>query len=218
LTATYVVIGSGGHAQVLIAALKAAGTVPVACLDDDPTRWNAQVLGVPVIGDDKTLPSLGDPDRLALVNGVGSAARPGARRAVWEKFSQLGYRFASVRDPRAIISEGVLIDVGAQVLAAAVVQPGTSIGSNAIINTGACVDHDCVIGPHAHVAPGAVLCGNVQIGENSHVGAGAIVRQGIRIGLSAVIAMGAVVISDVRDHSVVGGVPARSLRVTGARE
>ena len=212
----YVVIGSGGHARVLIAALKAGGIVPVACLDSDPSRWNGQVLGVTVTGDDSTLPALGKPDHVLLVNGVGSAAQPEMRRAVWEKFLALGYRFASVTDPRAIVSEGVSIDPGAQILAAAVVQPGTRIGSNAIINTGACVDHDCSIGSHAHIAPGAVLCGNVDVGESAHIGAGAIIRQGARIGHGAVVGMGAVVISDIEDHAVVGGIPARALHATGA--
>ena len=212
MSSNYVVIGSGGHARVLIAALKAAGTVPIACLDIDPARWKIQVLGITVAGGEETLASLGAPDRLFLVNGVGSAAKPAARRAVWDKFSQLGYRFASVRDPRAIISEDVFIDDGAQVLAGSVIQPGTRIGSDAIINTGACVDHDCLIGPHAHIAPGAVLCGDVQIGDSSHVGAGAIVRQGVRVGSGAIIAMGAAVIRDVADHSIVGGIPARVLR------
>jgi sugar O-acyltransferase (sialic acid O-acetyltransferase NeuD family) len=203
---------------VLIAALKAAGTVPLACLDIDPARWKIQVLGITVAGGEETLPSLGAPDRLFLVNGVGSVAKPGARRAVWDKFSQLGYRFVSVRDPRAIISEGVVIDDGAQVLAGSVIQPGTRIGSDAIINTGACVDHDCLIGAHAHIAPGAVLCGDVQIGDSSHVGAGAIVRQGVRVGSSAIIAMGAAVVRDVGDHTVVGGVPARVLRERGVEK
>jgi len=212
LSSNYVVIGSGGHARVLIAALKAAGTVPIACLDIDPARWQIQVLGITVAGGEETLASLGAPDRLFLVNGVGSAAKPAARRAVWDKFSQLGYRFASVRDPRAVISEDVVIDDGAQVLAGSVIQPGTRIGSDAIINTGACVDHDCLIGPHAHIAPGAVLCGDVQIGDSSHVGAGAIVRQGVRVGSGAIIAMGSAVIRDVSDHSIVGGIPARVLR------
>jgi sugar O-acyltransferase (sialic acid O-acetyltransferase NeuD family) len=214
----YVIIGSGGHARVLIAALKAAGIVPITCLDNDPARWKGQVLGIAVAGGDEALPSLGAPDRLFLVNGVGSAAQPAARRAVWDRFSRLGYRFASVRDPRAIISEGVVIDDGAQVLAGAVIQPGTRIGSDAIINTGACVDHDCLIGAHAHIAPGAVLCGDVEIGDSSHVGAGAIVRQGVCVGSGAVIAMGAVVIRDVRDHAIVGGIPARDLREPGVRE
>ena len=218
MSSKYVVIGSGGHARVLIAAMKAAGTAPVACLDNDPARWKVEVLGVTVAGGDELLPSLGTPDRLLLVNGVGSAARIAVRRAVWDRFSSLGYRFASVLDLRAMISEGVLIDAGAQVLAGAIVQPGTRIGSDAIVNTGACVDHDCLIGSHVHIAPGAVLCGDVQIGDSSHVGAGAVVRQGVRIGSSAVIAMGAVVIKDVDDHSTVAGIPARPFRETGVTE
>ena len=48
-----VVLGGGGHAAVVIDALRAAGAVePVAILDPDESVWSMRVLGVPVIGGD----------------------------------------------------------------------------------------------------------------------------------------------------------------------
>jgi len=48
------------------------------------------------------------------------------------------------------------------------------------------------------------------------IGAGAIVTQGVTIGRGAVVAAGAVATADVAPHTIVGGVPARLLRATGA--
>ena len=44
------VIGSGGHAKVVIATLARWDRSMSPALDDDPGRWSAQVLGVPVRG------------------------------------------------------------------------------------------------------------------------------------------------------------------------
>lgn len=50
------------------------------------------------------------------------------------------------------------------------------------------------------------------IEDDVWLGAGAIVTDGVRIGQGAVIAAGAVVTSDVPPHTVVGGVPARTIK------
>jgi len=205
-----VVVGAGGHAGVLIAALKRAGTPPFGCVDPDPSKWGQSLLGVPVLGGDEQLDELRRREELQLVNAVGYTRDPAARRGIWERFRG-AYRFAVVRDPTGLVDDSAVLCEGAQVLAGAIVQTGARIGENAIINTGAQVDHDCRIGAHAHVAPGAVLSGDVKVGDSTLIGAGAVIRQGVCIGRGAVIGMGAVVIRDVADGMRVAGVPARSM-------
>lgn len=51
------------------------------------------------------------------------------------------------------------------------------------------------------------------VGADVWMGTGAIVRSGVRIGNGAVIAAGAVVTKKVHDYEIVGGVPARRLRM-----
>ena len=47
-----VVLGSGGHAKVVIEAIRQAGFFEiVACLDDAPERLQIDVAGIPVQGD-----------------------------------------------------------------------------------------------------------------------------------------------------------------------
>lgn len=52
----------------------------------------------------------------------------------------------------------------------------------------------------------------VIIGDDVWIGANAVILPGVKIGCHAVVAAGAVVTSDVPDHVVVGGVPAKIIK------
>jgi acetyltransferase-like isoleucine patch superfamily enzyme len=56
----------------------------------------------------------------------------------------------------------------------------------------------------------------IVVEDDVWLGSAAVVTDGVRIGQGAVVAAGAVVTRDVPPHTVVGGVPARVLRATGA--
>lgn len=167
--------------------------------------------GLPHIASDDDVLAM-NPGDVLLINGIGSVARPHARRAAYEKFRSEGFHFASVVHPSAVIAACVEIESGAQIMAGAVVQTGARIGANALLNTGALIDHDCRIGEHVHIAPGACLSGNVSVGNSSHIGIGASVIHGKAIGAGVIVAAGAVVISDIPDGVIVAGVPARSIQ------
>lgn len=206
-----IVLGAGGHARVLIAALRRLNAVILGATDADPALKGQTVLDVPVLGDDTVLAAHAA-DAIRLVNGLGSTDSTAARRALYETFAKRGYRFASVVDPLALIAGPAEIGEGAQILAGAVLQPGTRIGANAIVNTRASVDHDCVVGAHAHIAPGATVSGGARIGEGAHIGTGASLIHNVRVGAGGIVGAGAAVIADVPDGATVVGVPARILK------
>ena len=60
----------------------------------------------------------------------------------------------------------------------------------------------------------AHTCGQTQvvIGEGASIKAHAVITMGVTIGKEAVIAAGAVVTQDVREQTLVGGIPARLIR------
>ena len=203
-----IILGGGGHAKVVIEALLQGGRTVLGRTDGDPAA--ADCLGVPVLGDDRTVLEH-DLEDVRLVNGIGATGDGTARRDLFAAFRSQGYRFAEVLHPAATVARDVVLEEGAQIMAGAVLQPGCRIGANAIVNTGARVDHDCVIGAHAHIAPGAVLCGGVRVGAGSHIGAGATVIQYLEIGPGCLVAAGAVVVASVPAGTKVAGVPARTM-------
>lgn len=196
------VLSGGGHARVIIEALRGNGRQIIGVTDANAAPLGQTFAGVPVLGGDEVVLSYGA-NAIELANGLGN--RPcrtdsglSARARLFDRLKALGYQFATVASPHAFIAEQTALDEGCQVMAGAVIQPGCSIGSNSIVNTSASVDHDSRIGRHSHVAPGAVLCGSVCVGDYVHVGAGAIVLSGVSIANHAVVPAGSTVRRDVK--------------------
>jgi sugar O-acyltransferase (sialic acid O-acetyltransferase NeuD family) len=203
-----IVVGCGGHAVVLIEALRARGARILAAADSDISKAGASISGIRICGGDDTV-FHHQPSAVLLVNGVGSTGDPAVRRSVFERFKLRGYIFAQVVHPSAVIAGDAELAEGVQVMAGAVIQPRCRIGENTIVNTRAGIDHDGRIGAHVHVAPGATLCGNVTVGDACHIGAGATVIQGVSLAPACIVAAGAVVVREVAQAAMLSGVPAK---------
>jgi UDP-perosamine 4-acetyltransferase len=202
----YILIGSGGHARVILGVLRLMGKDVAGLLTLDANRVGSDIFSAPIIGTDGKF-SL-DPAEVHIINAVGNrASREGSglrmRADVTARYEAEGFSFARVIAPNANIMPEVGLAAGAQVMAGATLQPGASVGAQSIINTNATIDHDVTIGEHAHIAPGAILCGGVTVGDLTHVGAGAVVIQGITIGRNCVIGAGVTVRKDVPDGKLV---------------
>jgi acetyltransferase-like isoleucine patch superfamily enzyme len=153
--------------------------------------------------------------------------------------SRLG-RCDLLTHPRAIaIGRRVLIRKGARLEAVGVDQDGTPklmigdgtaiqfyfhcgaaqrvrIGRNVLIGGRVYIsDHDhCYNEPNcsARESPRLVVA-PVEIGDGAYLGEGCAILKGVRVGRRAVVAANAVVTHDVPEFTVVGGVPARVIKV-----
>lgn len=197
------VIGSGGHAKVVIATARAAGLEVTAIADDDPAHWGHQVLGVSVTGPSPAV--LDDPGQTAVL-------AIGANRARQRLALTARCRFATLVHPSAVVDPTVRLGPGTVVFAGTVIQPDAVIGAHVIVNTGASIDHDCAIGDFVHIAPGVRLAGDVALGDGVFLGIGAVAIPGVRIGAWTTVGAGAAVVDDLAGELVVAGVPARPLR------
>lgn len=202
MTQDIVILGGGGHCGVLMSHLPSSFRIVGIC-DPGITQPMHPRHNVPVLQKDEDVLARFKPDKVLLLNGVGSAASMQARHDLFRAWKQRGYRFAGVTATSAFVAKDITLGEGAQLMPGAVVELYTTIGDNCIINTMAQVNHDNTLGHSVHISPGAVLCGGVSVGNQTHVGAGAVVIQGVTIGKYCLIGAGAVVVENVPDYSTV---------------
>ncbi len=194
-----ILLGAGGHAKVIIEALRKSNRTIIGLTDPDKLEAS-EFHGVKVLGDDTAVFKYA-PDDVLLVNGVGAMPNNTLRYKLNERMKENGFQFTSVIHPSAVIANDVEISSGSQIMAGTVIQPGVFVGESSIINTGVILDHDCFIHEDCHIAPGVTLSGNVTIGKQSHIGTGASIIQGITIGQYCIIAAGSVVYEDVHSNT-----------------
>ncbi len=215
MSQTVLLIGAGGHAQVVAEALwrmAEAGSPwqPLGFVDDNPLLQGCSFLGLPVLGPIATWREVGAD---ALVVAIGDNA---LRRRFYLSLQAAGAQFATVVHPRAIVAPDVVIGPGSMVLAGVVINTGSVIGADVILNTACSLDHHNRIGDHVHVAPGVHTGGEVTVEEGALVGIGATVLPRCRLGAWSVVGAGAVVVHDIPVQAKVVGVPARPLSSASA--
>lgn len=206
MTLPVILLGAGGHANVVLELLRFSNFDVLGVCDPKfsqgkDTQWQ----GVNVLGDDSIVNDY-IPSQVLLANGLGSLPENNSRKDLYIRYKKQGYNFVTLKHPTSIVSERTFLAEGVQVMAGAIVNPNSQIGHNSMVNTGAIVEHDCVVGEHCHLSPGSVVCGDVVIAEQVHVGAGATVIQGLNIGKNAIVAAGSVLVKDLPEKTICKGV------------
>ena len=202
-----VLIGSGGHAKVVLEAIRARDpNRKVIILDDDPAAAQRCVLGSEVSGTRDWLVDNTWSGRVAL--GIGDNR---ARAELLNWLAEHGFEAQTVVHPSAIVAGTADIGAGAFLGAGSIVLADATVGAGAIVNTGASVDHDCMVGAAAHLGPGVRLCGNVTVGAESLIGVGTAVRPGLSIGANAIVGAGSAVVCDLEAGGTYVGCPARPI-------
>lgn len=193
-----VIIGSGGHAGVVIDAWRASTCLPIRELLDETLETRCSRHGYPA-GKELQMQYADD----AFFIAVGD-------NRVRERISNAKRNWANVFHPRAIF--GGILCSGVYLGCRAVIGPNAIVGDFSIVNTGAILEHDSVLGAYSHLCPGVITGGGVKIGNLTTVGMGAIIRDHVTIGNNCVIGMGSVVTKDIPDNSVAYGNPCRVIR------
>ena len=164
-------------------------------------------LGYPVIGSDADakllFPKYG---KYKLVNTPDS---PIVREKLVNLYEPLGWKFATIISPLAIISKFATIGRGTIIQDRVNVSACTTIGNYVKLNTNANIMHDNIISDYVTIAPNAVNLGRIIVGRSSYIGANSTILPGVHIGSHSTVGAGAVVTKDVVDNVIVKGVPAK---------
>jgi sugar O-acyltransferase (sialic acid O-acetyltransferase NeuD family) len=206
------IIGSSGHAKVIIDIFEQRGDHRIIGLIDDQREIGAVTMGYDVIGKVDQMPQL--IERHPACRIFVAIGDNWARRSVVLKVSGLvpHVPFASAIHPDAVVARSANMGAGVAVMAGAVINSMTTVSDFSIVNTRAGVDHDCWLGEYSSLAPGVTLGGHVSVGTCTAIGIGATLKNAITIGDHAVIGAGALVVKDCAGLVVMYGVPAKFIR------
>ncbi|MDE1466897.1 NeuD/PglB/VioB family sugar acetyltransferase [Aurantiacibacter sp. D1-12] len=202
-----VIIGAGGHARVVAAAVAAGDEWHAVCvLDTDPSSIGEQILGVEVEG---TLDGLSE----LAEKGIGAAflaSGNGETRAKWAKLCEdAGINLPALIHPSAVVDPSAKIGDGSMVCAGVVIGPLAALGQGVLINTNASVDHESEVGDFATISPAVAVAGRCVIGQNAFLGIGSKISDRVTVGKDARVGAGAVALGDVAEGGFVTGIPAR---------
>ena len=211
-----IIVGSSGHARVVLDVLARQGAYEVVGLIDSFKPAGTTIYGHLILGPEACLARLLEEE--GVTGGIVAIGDNFTRAALSGRLFDIAPSFSFVRaiHPAAVIAPDVSIEEGTVVMAGAVINPGCQIGVGCIINTRASLDHDSVMEPFSSLAPGSTTGGNVRIGEGSSIGLGANILHGISVGKHTVIGGASLVNRNVPNNSVAFGVPAKVVRTRQA--
>ena len=186
-----IIIGSGGHAGVVIDAVRQSQIWEIEGLLDETKPNEIYCHGYSILDRAEVMRN---PGCLKFFVAIGE-------NALRERFSKTnGLSFVNILHPRSYQADKVL-GGGSFFAANSVVGHGSRVGNFCIINTGAILDHDSELGDYSHLCPGVVTGGRVKIGSRTTIGLGAMIRDGVSIGDNCEIGMGSVILHDVPDNT-----------------
>ena len=130
---------------------------------------------------------------LHLIGDV-SMLSPGS--SIWASYATVAIHHGTVINPSAAIIAGRRVEIGEHCLIAA----GVLIMDNDL--------HKHAVGNQKPVR----VYEEIKIGNHCWIGMNATILKGVTIGDGSIVAAGSVVTRDVRERTLVGGVPARVIR------
>lgn len=205
-----VIIGTGGHARVILDVLNYDRNIEVVAFVDKTIRGSDEkIMGIPALGDHSVLPGLLKSGIKAAIIGVGDNK---IRKVYYENIKNMGIELINAIHPAVHLSRNAKIGKGALIAAGATIATGAEIGNNVIVNTGAIIEHEDILEDHVHIAPGTVLAGRVKVKEGAFIGAGCVVKEYVTVGRNAIIGAGSVVLEDIPENAVAVGAPAKVIK------
>ena len=206
------VVGSSGHARVVIDLLIQLGTYSVSGVVDSYVRSGTVCGGILILGTEHDVARLIEEyDVYGLVVAIGDNY---VRMQMVETLKKAApeSRFITAIHPHSYVAPDVRFGEGTVVMAGAVINSGSVIKDHCIINTNASLDHDSVMEDYSSLGPRAATGGNVTLGKFTAVSLGANVIHGINIGEHTLIGAGSTVVRDIPSNVVALGLPARVTR------
>lgn len=213
-----IVIGSSGHAKVVIDSIEKENKYEIIGLLDRFKEVGSNSYGYKILGKEEDLLNLIKMHKIE--GGIIAIGDNFIRYTVHEKISRNipKFNFIKVIHPSAQIARNVVIGKGTVIMANTTISSESTVGDFCILNNNSSLDHNSEMLDYSSLAPGSVIGGNVKIGLFTAISLGAKVIQKIKIGEHTIIGAGATVIDNIPNYVVAYGTPAKIIRCRMAGE
>lgn len=207
-----ILIGSSGHANVILEALISNTSYRVLGFTDSTKGRGVTRFGLNILGKIEELPDLIKHNEIH--GGIVAIGDNWTRGTIVRQVNELApdFEWINAIHPSAHLARNVSLGRGIVIMAGASIGPTSEIRDHCSIATNASLDHDSIMDTFSSLHPGVITGGNVRIGAFSAICLGANLIHGITIGRETVIGAGSTVLGDVPDNSIAYGTPARVIR------
>ena len=201
-----IIVGAGGYAKSVLDSVDYMNFKMIGYIDDIKSKGEIHQ-GYPVLGN--SIDCLDTPETYVYFVAIGNNAK---RKEWFDRLKANRLSLINVIDKSALISPAATIGEGCFIGKLAILNHGSSVGDNCVINTRALVEHGCSIKNHVNLSTNSTLNGDVVCDNGSFIGSGSVINGQVTIGEWALVGSGAVVIRDVKEHTVVVGIPAKEIK------
>lgn len=158
------IIGAGGHGQVVKEIAEACGYEAIDFLDDKSPNAVGKINEMSYLA----------PYYDGVSVGIGNNA---LRQELTENLGRSeGISIATLIHPTAFVSSSSIIGKGTVVEPHAIINANSKIGEGCIISVGSIVDHDSSIGYFSHINAGAICMAGSNVKALTKVNAGEIIK------------------------------------------
>ena len=207
-----VIIGSSGHAKVIIDIFEASKSHEIIGLIDPFRETTEHTLGYSILGSEAIINDLIQKHKnLEVIIAIGDNW---TRNLVYQKLNTINpnINYATAIHPSASISNYTKIGIGTCIMPGVIINSGTEIGSFCILNTKSSIDHDCKMNEFSSLAPNVTIGGFVEIGDYTAISIGATIKDRIKIDNHTLIGAGSLILKNCEALAIYYGHPAKKIR------
>lgn len=161
MSRSLLIIGAGGHGQVVAEVAVDCGYSEIAFIDDTSDRAIGKISEIEKFKEKYT----------DLFIGIGNNR---LREQLFEWAEEMGFCIPILVHPTAYISRTAVIEKGIIVEPMAIVNARSVIRKGTIVSIGAVIDHDVEIGKYSHINAGAIIKAGTEIDDYTKIDAGEV--------------------------------------------
>jgi sugar O-acyltransferase (sialic acid O-acetyltransferase NeuD family) len=156
-------VGADGHGRSVAEAAELSRQFAVVGFLDDSLPAGETVLSVSVLGPVASMANHQSAADLVIV-AIGNNT---VREKLVQQLAAMGFKWATVIHPRAIVSPSAVLGAGSAVMADTIVGTEARLGVRSIVNSGAVVDHQATVEDFGHLGVNASLAGGTVLGRGA---------------------------------------------------